>query len=334
MISPIFIVGTQRSGSNLLRLMLNESKEIFAPHPPHILKTFFPLLSLYGDFRKYENHIRLVSDVCEFVKKNPVEWDVIPNKESVAERVKSRKLIDIMARIYEFGAEAKGANYWCCKSMANVAFLPEIYKVLPNAKFIYLYRDGRDVALSFAKAFVGEKHVYSVAKQWEKDQSFALKFKEKCPENQFFSLQYETFIQSPESELKRLCAFLGVVFQPEMMRYYQSKESQKAAESGEMWKNVVKPVLSGNHLKFLTESPPEQIRIFEMEAGETLRRLGYPILNEDFAVSAFSTTEIQAFEAENEKLKQEILAKLDPSELEKRKGQEKLLAKIKRYKYA
>ena len=181
---------------------------------------------------------------------------------------------------------------------------------------------------------MGEKHVYSVAKQWEKDQSFALKFKEKCPENQFFSLQYETFIQSPESELKRLCAFLGVVFQPEMMRYYQSKESQKAAESGEMWKNVVKPVLSGNHQKFLTESPPEQIRIFEMEAGETLRRLGYPILNEDFAVSAFSTTEIQAFEAENEKLKQEILAKLDPSELEKRKGQEKLLAKIKRYKYA
>ena len=36
-------IGTQRSGSNLLRLMLNQLEGIYAPHPPHILKTFYPL---------------------------------------------------------------------------------------------------------------------------------------------------------------------------------------------------------------------------------------------------------------------------------------------------
>jgi hypothetical protein len=47
--SPIQFIGTQRSGSNLLRVMLNQLPEISAPHPPHILKTFFPLLPLYGN---------------------------------------------------------------------------------------------------------------------------------------------------------------------------------------------------------------------------------------------------------------------------------------------
>ncbi len=33
---PIFMIGTQRSGSNLLRLMLNQLPEIAAPHPPSL----------------------------------------------------------------------------------------------------------------------------------------------------------------------------------------------------------------------------------------------------------------------------------------------------------
>ena len=45
----IFMVGEQRSGSNLLRVILNESKNIAAPHPPHILQRMMPLVPLYGD---------------------------------------------------------------------------------------------------------------------------------------------------------------------------------------------------------------------------------------------------------------------------------------------
>ena len=43
------MIGTQRSGSNLLRLMLNQQPAIASPHPPHILERFMPLLPLYGN---------------------------------------------------------------------------------------------------------------------------------------------------------------------------------------------------------------------------------------------------------------------------------------------
>ncbi|HYC85548.1 MAG TPA: hypothetical protein VEB86_10015, partial [Chryseosolibacter sp.] len=74
-ILPIQFVGTQRSGSNLLRVMLNQFPEISAPHPPHILKTFFPILPIYGDLEDDANFKTLVIDICEWVNVNPVPWD-------------------------------------------------------------------------------------------------------------------------------------------------------------------------------------------------------------------------------------------------------------------
>ena len=42
-LAPVFIVGTERSGSNLLRVMLNASSELAVPHPPHVMRYFAPL---------------------------------------------------------------------------------------------------------------------------------------------------------------------------------------------------------------------------------------------------------------------------------------------------
>jgi hypothetical protein len=58
----IQIIGTQRSGSNLLRVILDQSDQIASPHPPHILTTFIPLLPLYGPLNEL-SYMQLVSDV-------------------------------------------------------------------------------------------------------------------------------------------------------------------------------------------------------------------------------------------------------------------------------
>ena len=57
------MIGTQRSGSNLLRLMLNQVPGIAAPHPPHILQRLMPLVSNYGNIEQKETFQLLVDDV-------------------------------------------------------------------------------------------------------------------------------------------------------------------------------------------------------------------------------------------------------------------------------
>ena len=54
-IQGIQMIGTQRSGSNLLRVMLDAVDQITAPHPPHILQRFIPLLDKYGDLNQPEH---------------------------------------------------------------------------------------------------------------------------------------------------------------------------------------------------------------------------------------------------------------------------------------
>ena len=162
----IQFIGTQRSGSNLLRAMLNQLPEIAAPHPPHILKTFIPLLQIYDDLNNDANFESLLNDVCLWVELNPVTWQTSKiDRASIKNSCKEKTLIELFYRVYAYYAALQNSEYTCCKSMSNV----HQYKALENAGlspyYIYLHRDGRDVACSFKKAIIGEKHVYHIARR-------------------------------------------------------------------------------------------------------------------------------------------------------------------------
>ena len=135
---PIFMIGTQRSGSNLLRLMLNQLPEIAAPHPPHILQRIMPLVPSYGDLSDDENFCQLVDDVCRLVELNPVPWEgVVLDRKDVARRCRERSVAAVHGAVYDVCAEAKGAKTWCCKSLANINLRAADRIVFPLAE-IYL----------------------------------------------------------------------------------------------------------------------------------------------------------------------------------------------------
>ena len=70
-----FMIGTQRSGSNLFRVMLNQLPEVASPHPPHILTRLMPLVPTYGDLSDPNTFALLIDDACRLVELNPVEWE-------------------------------------------------------------------------------------------------------------------------------------------------------------------------------------------------------------------------------------------------------------------
>jgi hypothetical protein len=326
--TPVQIIGTQRSGSNLLRLMLNQLPEVSAPHPPHILERLMPLLPAYGHLDLAENFDRLVDDVCLLVETNPVPWTGVTfNRETIRNRCETATLPEIARVVYELKAEADQAHIWMCKSMANIHYADELEKYSTPPRYIHLFRDGRDVALSFKKAIVGEKHSYHLAQQWKKEQDASIALFEKLGPDRVIRVRYEDLLQNPENELKRVCAFIGARYSDLALSYHQSAESRETASSGLMWQNVVKPVLADNQRKFLAELSETDIRIFERIAGETLVKLQYELLFETNN-QPFSKEEIAAFSHINLDLKKEFRSKLRPEDLEKRRPQEELLKSI------
>lgn len=200
----IQIIGTQRSGSNLLRVMLNQHERICAPHPPHLLKTFKPLLERYGSLEVRENFLSLALDMIKWVELNPVQWQgFTPTALEIIDRCESPTVYQLFKAIYDWEAERFGKQVWVCKSMSNYEFADQFELEGIFDHYIFLYRDGRDVALSFSKAIVGPKLPFFCATQWNQDQIESLKLKNKLGAK-VYALSYESLIQQPDFELEKL----------------------------------------------------------------------------------------------------------------------------------
>lgn len=175
-----FMIGSQRSGSNWLRTMLEQREDLAGPHPPHIMRDFMPILDKFGDLSEIENFRVLVDHACTFVERNQVPWtdrhgsnikfprpDVCSVALKSCMRVKSARLssgntealekgmylLSIFDAIMAFMTKANGKHTWMCKSMGMSKFhdlLLEYYGP-KRLRYIYLVRDPRDVAMSFMK---------------------------------------------------------------------------------------------------------------------------------------------------------------------------------------
>lgn len=325
----IQIIGTQRSGSNLLRVILDQSSDIASPHPPHILVTFGPMMARYEPMNR-ENYRQLVSDVVDFVEANPVPWEGVSlNKELIFSASERYTLFDLNRLIYEAAAKVKNARYWCCKSMANVHYAKELEEFGVIDKYIFLYRDGRDVAASFKKAVVGDKHTYFLAKQWAEDQEACLGLAAQLSPDRFFSLNYETLISEPEDTVRKLCAFLDIRYYDEMLQFHTSHTSRITAAAGEMWANLEKPIMRDNTGKFLKSFEEGDLELFEMVAGKTLQKLGYKLYTAMDSPVLLSEESVNRYRVENQQLKKEILTVARKSDLEKREPQQVVLNGIK-----
>ncbi len=317
----IFMVGEQRSGSNLLRLILNESSSVAAPHPPHILQRMMPLLSVYGDLNNSNSFKKLIDDVCRLVELNPVPWDKIKlNRKEIFKRCNENSLIAVYGAIMDLYAEAHGAKAWMCKSMQNIHWADEINQYFNNPKYVYLYRDPRDVTLSFTKAVIGEKHPYFIAKQWNELQELCIS--QINGTESMFPISYEDLLENPEKIVKELCHFLEIEFSKNMLDFHTSKEAERSAKSSSLWENLSQPIKSNNSKKFMNELTTQEIEIIESITGDVMDTLGYEraVINKGNEL-AFSSDDIERFTEENSKAKIQKSSQVDPNDLKRRKIQ-------------
>ena len=310
--------------------MLNQLHGVFAPHPPHILKTFHKIIDHYGDLHVDDNFNELVSDICEFVKLNPVPWrnDTL-DPGLVIEHCRERSLFEVYRKLYEINALSHQATYWFNKSMQNVYFIDEFTGRGFHPYLIHLVRDGRDVALSFKNAIVGEKHIYHLAKKWKEDQEISAYFVKKFGPERAITIKYEDLLIDPENEIKKICQLLKIQYSEDILKYYESEESRITATSGEMWSNLIRPIIPNNFNKYKKGLIHEEIVLFEWLAGSILKGYGYQLENQikDRKI-IFTSEDIIQFDLENTRLKQEFIKHASPLDIVKREAQNKFLLRL------
>lgn len=296
--APFFIIGTERSGSNLIRLILNANSNVVIPHPPHIYKYFINLLDMYGDLNVDSNFRRLIHDVVKMVQLHAYKWEISFDENQMLKTIRTRDLIGIKTYIYQHYADQMHKKHWGCKSTFMLQYVEDVLKHCPMAKFLYLVRDGRDVAQSAKKSIFNNFHTYYIAERWRREQLLGISWLKKLSPKQICLIKYEELLSKPDVIVSRICAFLEIPFESNMLNYYLTSEAKKSASLSESWENTSKPILNNNFNKFKTTLSEYEIQLFEAIARQELEFFNYALVNANDNNNAMRKWKVRYYIAE------------------------------------
>lgn len=177
---------------------------------------------------------------------------------------------EIINRLHMKRAEKKGLTLWGDKTPTYTLDFDIIYKLFPESPYIYIVRDGRDVALSFIRSPYGDHNVYCCAEFWKRINAtdhILEKIKEK---NRLFFLRYEELLENADTIVPELYEFLS---EP-----YDDKEMSK----------LLSKIRKNNYNKWQREMSRRQVKVFEKIASNTLRKYGYETTYEEGNIDKIS----------------------------------------------
>jgi Sulfotransferase family len=268
------IVGVGRSGTTLLRFMLDAHPELAIPPETGFLPHARALRGQEGDHRE-ELHALLTGFHT---------WRFMGvSSEDLRRELDGMEPFDVadgVRSFYRLYAARYGKARYGDKTPDYTLNIAEIDDLLPEARFIHVIRDGRDVALSVREqAFSPGKDMQTLARYWADRLRTARR--QGAQARHYTEVRFEDLVREPEQTLREVCAFIDLPHDPAMARYPVSA-SQRLRQLGFSADGVGSPLE-------LTAQPPQPSRafawrtameaserqIFESEAGDLLEELGY-----------------------------------------------------------
>lgn len=161
------------------------------------------------------------------------------------------------------------------KTPRHILSADQILDTYPKARFISLFRDPRAAAYSEIKAEFGSPSVFVTTRRWKKYVQKHLELRESLSDEQYKMLRYKDLIADPEHILTELCTFLGVSYDPAMMKYYQRDESGFAEGESAWKKDTLKPIQNDKNEEWKKSLNSWQVHLIEDTAGPYLEKMGY-----------------------------------------------------------
>jgi hypothetical protein len=300
--TPVFLLSTERSGSNLVRSILGTHPDVTAPHP---LETAYPWGKVTPPHRLPDGRARaLLRDVLvnKHYSFHPLERPV--DVDGVFERFRrgsqGHSLLDVQQALYDEYASREGVGTWVSKYPALWDCLDDALEYYDDLKIVYNVRDARDTVLSFKRSNVYRYHPFYTATRWHQEQRRGRELLESHPDA-VHQIRYRDLLQDPESVVRGICDFLGVAFDERMLYYYETDEAQAAAESAEVFENLTSPILSDNYDKYRDQLPDEEVLLTEKLAGDELEYFDFDLVYPESEREAYEF-DLDRYESEDRTL--------------------------------
>ena len=274
---PLFVLGVSRSGTTMLRVILDRSSGIAIPEESR----FIPTLS-----RRHRDPVdreRFLDDVGRLPAL--ATWGLTLSEIEPFLR-DSMPLGAAIGAVFVAYASKHGKPRWGDKSPMYMRHLPLLERLFGDARYVHLVRDGRDAALSFlempegtfTRTWAHPTTPATFACQWRTEVVGARALGRRVGTHRFLEVRYEDLVAEPERVVRSICDFASLPFEPRMLEYAGDVDvSRKPQHRG-----LLRPPTTGLR-DWRTDMPQADALAFEAVAGDVLADLGYELLDRSSA---------------------------------------------------
>ena len=277
--APVFLFCSERSGSNLISTIVGTHSQFYALPPVHFGRE---ILLNYSQFRATSFDGPAWTRAISYIEKRLRKFV----DQDCAEKAR-KKLItatpdspsELAKYLYQETVPAALGKHVFVKENNLHRMLYFILDAFPNAKFVFQVRDPRDF-LASTKAIHENRNKFgtdrAALRTWREDQEGGLHALGFLGPDRVFLHRYEDLLIDPNDTLQRLCSFLGVPFEEDMLSFHNTEQAALIAQSNRQRSNISQPLMANNFAKFRKTLESNDIQRTEKHLGDLMTIFGYP----------------------------------------------------------
>jgi len=269
-VPPVFIVGAQRSGTTMLRLMLNAHGSFAVPFESDFLQPLKEGLvrRSLGDKQAVELALDALANE-KFTSKGKIVED---RPAVLAHSICT--YAELIVAVFTEYAKSRGKPRWGIKTPSYQTQIDVLNELFPDATVVHIVRDGRDVLVSRRGLSWGGHNTPQLAHDWRWQVLMGRKLGRMLG-SRYMEIRYEDLVQDPEVSLTQLCAFLGERFDAAMLRYHEHAAAEIPKDSMKWHEASVSAPNKNKIYQWKDKLPLADQILFQEVAGDALAAFGY-----------------------------------------------------------
>lgn len=256
MSEPLFVLGCPRSGTTFLSQLIQYS-EYGEPVESHFITKYYRKFSNVHEEVDEKFLVQVVADILS--ERAVMQWGLGLDPVRVVAQLPIKSYKAVVDYLIGLRFSKLGYKLWSDKTPHYIMDFDIIYDLYPNAKYIFIIRDGRDVALSLLNEKWGPNNIYYCAKLWCECNMWSRRLESLRNNKRLFFVVYEQLLDNTKEISRGMYDFLDVSY------------PEKAADK------IIKKVMVGNYNKWQERMTKQQVNVFESVGGDTLESFGYKL---------------------------------------------------------
>ena len=271
--APFFIVGSGRSGTTLLRMMLCSHPRISIPPETWYMIPLLERFSMDSPLTAAEIE-SAASIITSHYRWPDLKIDAQEFRRELSQ-LKEPDLRAVAEIVHRWHMRAEGKARWGDKTPVYIQILPELARMFPGSRFIFLLRDGRDVAKSFQAAGWVSRWLHENTREWINALEHERRWKGSELGQRILQVRYEDLVLETEATLRQVCQFIGEEFEQQMLAWQGHVDERIPARESGIHRKLKLRIDPQGVSRWKREMSAREIFVCEAFMGAHLTRMGY-----------------------------------------------------------